>query len=82
MPARKRTRNAAEKEGSGAPIVFAYWAIRGLAQPIRLLLEYTGQPYTDKRAFSNPSIPGMLPGPSQPRTRLFRRVRARPRSRL
>ncbi|XP_006008525.1 glutathione S-transferase Mu 1 [Latimeria chalumnae] len=26
----------------------AYWDIRGLAQPIRLLLEYTGTPYEEK----------------------------------
>lgn len=28
--------------------VLAYWSIRGLAQPIRLLLEYTGAEYEDK----------------------------------
>ncbi|KAG8451135.1 hypothetical protein GDO86_003411 [Hymenochirus boettgeri] len=28
---------------------FGYWDIRGLAHPIRLLLEYTGTAYTDKR---------------------------------
>jgi len=31
-----------------APIVLAYWDIRGLAQPIRLLLEYTGNEWEDK----------------------------------
>lgn len=30
------------------PITLAYWDIRGLAQPIRLLLEYTGEEYEDK----------------------------------
>ncbi|XP_022061031.1 glutathione S-transferase Mu 3-like [Acanthochromis polyacanthus] len=30
------------------PMELAYWDIRGLAQPIRLLLEYTGTEYTDK----------------------------------
>jgi len=30
-------------------ITIDYWAIRGLAQPIRLLLEYTKIPYEDKR---------------------------------
>ncbi|XP_047218706.1 glutathione S-transferase Mu 3-like [Girardinichthys multiradiatus] len=29
-------------------MVLAYWDIRGLAQPIRLLLEYTGTNYKDK----------------------------------
>jgi glutathione S-transferase len=29
--------------------VLGYWAIRGLAQPIRLLLEYAGVDYQDKR---------------------------------
>ncbi|XP_061843724.1 glutathione S-transferase mu, tandem duplicate 1 [Nerophis lumbriciformis] len=29
-------------------MILAYWDIRGLAQPIRLLLEYTGTPYEDK----------------------------------
>lgn len=31
------------------PFVLGYWDIRGLAQPIRLLLEYTGEEYEDKR---------------------------------
>uniref|UniRef100_A0A669D913 glutathione transferase n=1 Tax=Oreochromis niloticus TaxID=8128 RepID=A0A669D913_ORENI len=30
------------------PMTLAYWDIRGLAQPIRLLLEYTGEEYEDK----------------------------------
>lgn len=30
------------------PMELVYWDIRGLAQPIRLLLEYTGTEYTDK----------------------------------
>jgi len=30
-------------------MVLAYWAIRGLAQPIRLLLEYKGVTFEDKR---------------------------------
>lgn len=34
-------------EGQG--MVLGYWAIRGLAQPIRLLLEYTGEKYKDER---------------------------------
>lgn len=29
------------------PVTIAYWSIRGLAQPIRLLLEYTKIPYKD-----------------------------------
>jgi len=31
-----------------APVVLAYWDIRGLAQPIRYLLEYTGTEWEDK----------------------------------
>lgn len=34
-----------------------YWAIRGLAQPIRLLLEYTGTEYVEKR-FEQEEGPG------------------------
>jgi len=36
-------------------VTLAYWAIRGLAQPIRLLLEYTGTPYADKRFEQGPA---------------------------
>ncbi|XP_061700774.1 glutathione S-transferase Mu 3-like [Syngnathoides biaculeatus] len=32
----------------GAKLKLAYWDIRGLAQPIRLLLEYTETPYEEK----------------------------------
>merc|ERR1712168_1172478 len=32
-----------------APITLAYWDIRGLAQPIRMLLEYSGADYKDIR---------------------------------
>eukprot|EP01083_Nonionella_stella_P097038 272780_1 len=32
---------------SKSEIVLGYWAIRGLAQPIRFILEYTGFPYKD-----------------------------------
>merc|ERR1711935_690279 len=32
-----------------AAITLAYWDIRGLANPIRMLLEYSGANYTDKR---------------------------------
>jgi len=31
------------------PVVLGYWAIRGLAQPIRMLLEYSSIPYEEKR---------------------------------
>ncbi|XP_034028125.1 glutathione S-transferase Mu 1-like [Thalassophryne amazonica] len=31
------------------PMLLGYWDIRGLAQPIRLLLEYTGSDYEEKR---------------------------------
>ena len=36
------------------PMTLAYWDIRGLAQPIRLLLEYVGEPYEDKRYVQGP----------------------------
>ncbi|KAK4020175.1 hypothetical protein OUZ56_002169 [Daphnia magna] len=36
------------------PPVLAYWAIRGLAQPIRLLLAYTQTEYEDKRYVVGP----------------------------
>ena len=32
-----------------------YWDIRGLAQPIRLLLEYTATPYEDKKLACGPA---------------------------
>jgi len=34
--------------GGGSKMVLGYWKIRGLAQPIRLLLEYTHTPYENK----------------------------------
>lgn len=37
-----------------APATLCYWDIRGLAQPIRLLLEYTGTDYEDKRLSCGP----------------------------
>lgn len=33
----------------GPKLVLGYWAIRGLAEPIRLILEFTGLPYTEKK---------------------------------
>lgn len=36
-------------------MVLAYWAIRGLAQPIRLMLEYKGAAYEDKRFEQGPA---------------------------
>lgn len=38
-----------------APATFCYWDIRGLAQPIRLLLEYTGEEYEDKQLSCGPA---------------------------
>ncbi|XP_040574939.1 glutathione S-transferase Mu 3 [Lepeophtheirus salmonis] len=35
--------------------VLAYWDIRGLAQPIRLLLEYTGEDYEEKKYSCGPA---------------------------
>ena len=34
-----------KKYANNAPIKLGYWAIRGQAQPIRYLLEYTEHPY-------------------------------------
>ena len=31
------------------PTVFGYWAIKGLGQPCRLLLELAGEDYQDNR---------------------------------
>jgi len=36
------------KDVGGHKMVLGYWKIRGLAQPIRLLLEYTHTPFEDK----------------------------------
>ena len=40
---------------SDKPMTLAYWAIRGLAQPIRLLLEHVGADYEDKRFEQGPA---------------------------
>ncbi|XP_077983080.1 glutathione S-transferase Y1-like [Glandiceps talaboti] len=37
------------------PLVIAYWKMRGLQQPIRLLLEYSGIEYEDKMYVSGPA---------------------------
>jgi len=37
------------------PAILAYWDIRGLAQPIRLLLEYTQMPWEDKLYVCGPA---------------------------
>ena len=37
------------------PVTLAYWSIRGLAQPIRLLLEYTKIAYEDKKYDQGPA---------------------------
>ena len=29
-------------------VIFAYWAIRGLAERIRMIMEYVGLPYEQK----------------------------------
>ncbi|KAL6044714.1 Glutathione S-transferase Mu 3 [Balamuthia mandrillaris] len=37
-------------EAERSPVmILGYWAIRGLAQPIRFLLEYVGEPYEDRK---------------------------------
>eukprot|EP00500_Bicosoecida_sp_ms1_P007155 CAMPEP_0203822688 /NCGR_PEP_ID=MMETSP0115-20131106/46965_1 /ASSEMBLY_ACC=CAM_ASM_000227 /TAXON_ID=33651 /ORGANISM="Bicosoecid sp, Strain ms1" /LENGTH=294 /DNA_ID=CAMNT_0050731723 /DNA_START=10 /DNA_END=890 /DNA_ORIENTATION=+ len=46
------------KSGGGEKVVLGYWAIRGLAQPIRYLLEYTGTPYEDVRYTLQPKEGG------------------------
>jgi glutathione S-transferase len=38
-----------------APVQLGYWDIRGLAQPIRLLLEYTGTDWEDKLYVTGPA---------------------------
>ena len=38
-----------------APAVLCYWDIRGLAQPIRLLLEYTNTEFKDKMMACGPA---------------------------
>jgi glutathione S-transferase len=38
-------------------VTLGYWGIRGLAQPIRFLLEYLGLPYTDHK-YSDPAVWG------------------------
>lgn len=38
-----------------APPTLCYWDIRGLAQPIRLLLEYTGTEFEDKKLSCGPA---------------------------
>ncbi|KAF0712386.1 hypothetical protein As57867_004833, partial [Aphanomyces stellatus] len=42
MPSNNQTNNATKDAELG------YWAIRGLAEPIRLLLVHTNTPFTDK----------------------------------
>jgi len=46
-----------ENKGSDKPLVFGYWAIRGLAQPIRLLLVYLNVAFTERRYLINPPTP-------------------------
>mmetsp|Transcript_24778 Transcript_24778/g.32371 ORF Transcript_24778/g.32371 Transcript_24778/m.32371 type:complete len:267 (-) Transcript_24778:287-1087(-) len=36
-------------KSSNSKLTIGYWKIRGLAQPIRFLLEYTGTPYADQQ---------------------------------
>jgi len=38
-----------DEKKSTEPLRFGYWAIRGLAQPIRLLLNYLHVPFTERR---------------------------------
>lgn len=45
---REEKRMSVGPESSSAPVVLGYWAIRGLAQPARLLMQYSGAEYVDK----------------------------------
>ncbi len=36
------------KSGTKSVPILGYWKIRGLAQPIRNVLEYAGEPYEDR----------------------------------
>lgn len=38
-----------------APIVLGYWDIRGLAQPIRMILEHAGADYKDTQYSCGPA---------------------------
>jgi len=40
---------------SKKPVVLGYWDIRGLGAPIRLLLEYVGEPWIDKLHVTGPA---------------------------
>jgi glutathione S-transferase len=42
-------RAPAESPAQSAPYVLGYWNTRALAEPVRLLLSYSGVPWTDKR---------------------------------
>ena len=42
----KEDQKTAKRQGS-PPIVLGYWKCRGLAQPIRYILEFSGQAYTE-----------------------------------
>jgi len=39
--------NRKKRYAKNKPIKLGYWKIRGLAQPIRYLLEYTEHPYEE-----------------------------------
>lgn len=41
-------KNNKKKYAKNAPIKLGYWKIRGLAQPIRYLLEYIEHPWVDE----------------------------------
>ena len=44
-PKEDPTAGRKKKYAKNPPIMLGYWKIRGLAQPIRYLLEYTEHPY-------------------------------------
>ncbi|BHF70898.1 Glutathione S-transferase, mu [Sparganum proliferum] len=52
-----------------APLQFGYWSVRGLGQAIRLLLEYSGEKYEEKRfekdellVITPPQLPYLIDG--------------------
>jgi len=53
------------------PIILSYWPIRGLAEPVRLLLEHVGADYeelkrTDRPAWHREKLDMGLPCPNLP----------------
>jgi len=47
--------HSSKKQKSGTPLILGYWRIRGLAQPIRYLLECASASYTDELCVQGPA---------------------------